>query len=123
MAAPLPKPVPGPAAPTSSAAPLSTHETAETAFLSACKARDFEVLQRLGGGCNGDVFLVRCLKAGHPFPDKLYALKAVKNYANLSSGGLRIRYEAEFDIPRHSPPLGQVRGRRAGSHDKLDDDD
>lgn len=57
---------------------------------------DFEVLRWLGGGSNGGVVLVRCVKVGHPFPEKLYALKMVYNLFGLNTNAVISQYEAEF---------------------------
>lgn len=99
MAAPHVSPISA-AAPTPPHQPCShaTKEAAEDVVLASCKAADFEVLERLGGGSFGDVLLVRCVAAGHPFLHKLYALKVVKYYAELSSRSLRNNFAEEFDL-------------------------
>lgn len=58
--------------------PRAPAEVIEVEILAgARKLDDFDILERVGGGCNGDILLVRCKKPGHPFRHKLYALKAV----------------------------------------------
>ena len=137
----------------------------EMAVLSSCKASDFTVgqvraamltmltlcftyvycaddvaatywLQVLGVGQMGMVVRVKCTKAGHPQPDKEYALKVVFNFGATTYSAVRNLYTAEFEavssIPRHRnitpywaqfrdtiPPAVRCRGacthrRRAG---------
>lgn len=70
---------------------FSAKEGVESSVLAACKAPDFEILDRLGGGANGDVFLVRCKAVGHPYPHKLYALKVVRGPAACVCRGQALR--------------------------------
>jgi len=53
----------------------------------------------------GMVVRVKCTKAGHPQPDKEYALKVVFNFGATTYSAVRNLYTAEFEavssIPRH----------------------
>lgn len=78
--------------------PLSEEEEKEVRALAACRAADFEVLERLGGGSFADVFLVKCTASKHPFPSKRYALKAAKNYDANSRSIVNAHFLAEIEI-------------------------
>ena len=80
------------------AASIHFHKGLEAMVLSLCRIGHFELLRYLGGGSNGAVLLCKCTHPRHPFPNKHYALKMVFNYGGLTSGGIRSRFEAEFDL-------------------------
>lgn len=93
-------------------APLRGARAQEAAVLAACRIADFDVLVWLGSGSSADGFLVRCVAAGHPFPHKVYVVKAAKNYAALSERALQVRFETELHtLRRLGPHPGIIRLR------------
>jgi len=61
--------------------------------------------QVLGVGQMGMVLRVKCTRAGHPFPNKDYALKVVFNFGATTYSAVRNLYTAEYEtvssLPRH----------------------
>ena len=77
------------------------------AILGTAAARDFEVLQAVGGGHNGFVFKSRCRLGGLPDPSALYALKMVYNFG-VGADMARRAFQNEFRVLSQLPPHKRI---------------
>lgn len=73
------------------------------AILGTAAARDFEVLEAVGGGHNGFVFKARCTLRGLPDPTALFALKMVYNFG-VGADVARQAFQNEFRVLSQLPP-------------------
>ena len=71
-------------------------DSLEQLILKECGIKDFEIISKLGGGCNGMVVSVKCTHKKHPDPNKLYALKTVFNYLGATTKPLLRAFESEY---------------------------
>lgn len=72
----------------------------------ASRSGDYDWIDCIGSGGYGDVWKVRCIKPGHPSPDKLYAIKVIRNVDALSTKSLLAKLENEVEV------LRSLQGRR-----------
>ena len=95
-------------------------ELVEMQVLVTCRVKHLEVLRAVGGGQNGMVFSVRCLRDGIPRAAKEYALKMVFNYGAGSTAGRNL-YEAEYAVQSQLPPHRHLLRFWAEFYDRIPD--
>ena len=53
--------------------------------LFTCQVKDFSILRVIGHGCEGAVFLVKCMKESHLLEGKVFAMKVMFNVFSHST--------------------------------------
>ncbi len=70
---------------------------AEATSMAASGIGDFKFIEPVGKGCNGVAFLVEHTREDNPFRlSKRYVIKVMMNMYELTTRGLRSKYEKEF---------------------------
>lgn len=80
------------------------HPPDDFEFMKDCKSiADFRFVQYIGGGSNGAVVEVKCVKTGHPNPDKSYTLKVMHNRSGPTARRSRFGFEFQLmgELPHH----------------------